>query len=374
MNYMGQALSLARLALGQASPNPAVGAVVVKKGTVVGQGYTQPPGSHHAEVLALKQAGEAARGGVMYVTLEPCTHYGRTPPCTEAIISAGIRRVHMAMLDPNPIVLGRGKDELEKKGIKTYLGEDEEEAREINEAYIKFITTGLPFVTAKFAISLDGKIATRRGNSRWISGPESRKYVHCLRYASDAIMAGANTVIADDPHLTTRCSGGKGGTARKQPLRVIVDGEGRTPLTARLFSEPGETLLALGRAAKPEERAAFNQAGAEIVELPAGEGRVDLARLLEELGKRGITSVIVEGGGILLGSLFDQGLVDKVIAFIAPVIIGGAEAKTAVAGRGVDQVAESFRLERMKVEKLGDDLMVSGYVTAKGGRRCLPGL
>jgi diaminohydroxyphosphoribosylaminopyrimidine deaminase/5-amino-6-(5-phosphoribosylamino)uracil reductase len=374
MNYMGQALSLARLALGQASPNPAVGAVVVKKGTVVGQGYTQPPGSHHAEVLALKQAGEAARGSVMYVTLEPCAHYGRTPPCTEAIIAAGIKRVHMAMLDPNPVVLGRGKDELEKRGIRTYLGEDEEKAREINEAYIKFITTGLPFVTVKFAMSLDGKIATRRGNSRWISGPESRKYVHCLRYTSDAIMAGANTVIADDPHLTTRCSGGRGGTARKQPLRVIVDGEGRTPLTARLFREPGETLLALGRAATDKEKKAFKQAGADIVELPAGGGMVDLARLLEELGRREITSVIVEGGGILLGSLFDQGLVDKVIAFIAPVIIGGAEAKTAVAGSGVEQVAESFRLERLQVARLGDDLMVSGYVAAKGGRRCLPGL
>jgi diaminohydroxyphosphoribosylaminopyrimidine deaminase/5-amino-6-(5-phosphoribosylamino)uracil reductase len=374
MNYMGQALSLARLALGQASPNPAVGAVVVKKGTVVGQGYTQPPGSHHAEVLALKQAGEAAKGGVMYVTLEPCAHYGRTPPCTEAIIAAGIKSVHMAMLDPNPIVLGRGKDQLEQKGIKTYLGEDEEEAREINEAYIKFITTGLPFVTAKFAMSLDGKIATRKGNSRWISGPESRKYVHCLRYTSDAIMAGANTVIADDPHLTTRCSGGRGGTTHKQPLRVIVDGEGRTPLNARLFSEPGETLLALGRTATDEEKKAFSRAGAEIVELPAGGGMVDLAKLLAELGQREITSVIVEGGGILLGSLFDQGLVDKVIAFIAPVIIGGAEAKTAVAGRGVDQVAESFRLERINAARLGDDVIVSGYVTAKGGRRCLPGL
>jgi len=374
MKYMGQALSLARLALGQASPNPAVGAVVIKKGAVVGQGYTQPPGSHHAEVLALKQAGEAARGGVMYVTLEPCAHYGRTPPCTEAIISAGIKRVHMAMLDPNPIVSGRGKDQLEQKGIRTYLGEDAEEAKEINEAYIKFITTGLPFVTAKFAISLDGKIATRTGNSRWISGPESRKYVHCLRYTSDAIMAGANTVIADDPHLTTRCSGGKGGTARKQPLRVIVDGEGRTPLTARVFNEPGETLLALGRAAKSEERAAFTKAGAEILEIPAADGQVDLGRLLKVLGERQITSILVEGGGILLGSLFDQGLVDKVIAFIAPVIIGGEEAKTAVAGRGVDQVAESFRLEGMKVEKLGDDLMVSGYVAVKGGRRCLPGL
>jgi diaminohydroxyphosphoribosylaminopyrimidine deaminase/5-amino-6-(5-phosphoribosylamino)uracil reductase len=362
MNYMGQALSLARLALGQASPNPAVGAVVVKEGVIIGQGYTQPPGSHHAEVVALKQAGGEARDSVMYVTLEPCCHYGRTPPCTRAIISSGIREVHMAMLDPNPLVSGGGKDELEGKGIKTYLGEDEEEAREINEAYIKFITTGIPFVTAKFAVSLDGKIATRKGDSQWISGNEARKYVHNLRYTTDAIMAGVNTVLADDPHLTTRCCGGRGGTARKQPLRVIVDGEGRTPLTARVFSEPGKTLLALGRKSTPEKKAAFAQAGAEILELPTAKGLVNLEKLLTALGEREIASILVEGGGILLGSLFDRGLVDKVIAFIAPIIIGGAEAKTAVAGKGVDKVADSFRLERIKVEKLGDDLMVSGYV------------
>jgi diaminohydroxyphosphoribosylaminopyrimidine deaminase/5-amino-6-(5-phosphoribosylamino)uracil reductase len=362
MNYMEQALSLARLALGQASPNPAVGAVVVKEGVVVGQGYTQPPGSHHAEVSALKQAGEEARGGVMYVTLEPCCHYGRTPPCTRAITSAGISEVHMATLDPNPLILGRGKDELEKEGIKTYLGEQEGEAKEINEAYTKFITTGIPFVTAKFAISLDGKIATRKGDSRWISSNESRKYVHSLRYTTDAVMAGVNTVLADDPHLTTRCCGGRGGTARKQPLRVIVDGEGRTPLTAKVFKQSGRTLLALGRNVAPREKTAFTQAGAEILELPSVKGLVDLEGLLAALGEQGITSVLIEGGGILLGSLFDRRLVDKVIAFIAPIIIGGAEARTAVAGRGVDKVADSLRLERVRVERFGDDLAVSGYV------------
>jgi diaminohydroxyphosphoribosylaminopyrimidine deaminase/5-amino-6-(5-phosphoribosylamino)uracil reductase len=363
MDYMEQALSLAKLALGQASPNPAVGAVVVKEGVVVGQGYTQPPGSHHAEVIALKQADEQARGGVMYVTLEPCCHHGRTPPCIGAIISAGISEVHMAMLDPNPLVSGGGRDELERAGIKTYLGEHEEEAKEIIEAYTKFITSGLPFVTAKFAVSLDGKIATKKGDSRWISDREAQKYAHCLRYATDAIMAGVNTMLADDPHLTTRCSGGKGGTARKQPLRVIVDGKGRTPLTAQVFNEPGKTLLALGRMATPEEKAAFAKVGADILELPTAEGLVDLEKLLRALGEREITSVLVEGGGILLGSLFDRRLVDKVIAFIAPIVIGGTEAKTAVAGKGVDRVADSLRLERVRVEKLGDDLMVSGYVS-----------
>jgi diaminohydroxyphosphoribosylaminopyrimidine deaminase/5-amino-6-(5-phosphoribosylamino)uracil reductase len=361
MDYMKRALSLAKLALGQVSPNPAVGAVVVKDGEVVGQGYTQPPGSWHAEIMALKQASEKARGGVMYVTLEPCCHYGRTPPCTKAIIETGVSEVHLAMLDPNPLVSGRGEDELEKEGIKTYVGEHEEEAKEINEAYIKFITTGMPFVTAKFAVSLDGKIATKSGDSEWISGSEARKYVHYLRYATDAIMTGANTVIADNPRLTCRYAG-KGGEARKQPLRVIVDGRGRTSSIAQVYNEPGKVLLALGKSVEPEKKEAFTQVGAELLELPSEEGLLDLEKLLKALGKRGITSVLVEGGGILLGSLFDCGLVDKVIAFIAPVIIGGKEAKTAVAGKGVDKVIDAAKLERVRLEKFGEDLMISGYV------------
>ncbi len=361
MDYMKQALSLAELALGQVSPNPAVGVVVVKDGEVVGQGYTQPPGSWHAEVMALKQAGEKARGGVMYVTLEPCCHHGRTPPCTQAVIDAGISELHLAMLDPNPQVSGRGEDELEREGIKTYVGEHEEEAREINEAYIKFITTGMPFVTAKFAVSLDGKIATKSSHSEWISGSEARKYVHYLRYTTDAIMAGANTVIADDPRLTCRYAG-KGGEARKQPLRVIVDGKGRTSSIAQVFNESGKALLALGKSVEPEKKEAFAQVGAEILELPSEEGLVDLDKLLKTLGEREITSVLAEGGGILLGSLFDRRLVDKVIAFIAPIIIGGEKAKTAVAGKGVDKVMDAFKLERVKVERFGEDLMVSGYI------------
>ena len=362
MDYMKQALSLAKLALGQVSPNPAVGAVVVKEGEVVGQGYTQPPGSWHAEVMALKQAGEKARGGELYVTLEPCCHYGRTPPCAQAIIGAGINEVHLAVLDPNPLVSGKGADELEREGIKVYLGEHEEEAKEVNEAYTKFITTGTPLVTAKFAVSLDGKIATRSGDSKWISGSEARKYVHNLRYTADAIMAGVNTVLADDPRLTARCGGGTGGTARKQPLRVIVDGKGRTPATAQIFSEPGNVLLALGKSVEPKRKEAFARAGAEILELSLEGGLVDLKSLLKALGEKEITSVLVEGGGILLGSLFDQGLVDKVVAFIAPIIIGGAEARAAVTGEGVDKVFDAIKLEPVNVEKLGEDLMVSGYV------------
>jgi diaminohydroxyphosphoribosylaminopyrimidine deaminase/5-amino-6-(5-phosphoribosylamino)uracil reductase len=361
MDYMEQALSLAKLALGQVSPNPAVGAVVVKDDVVVGQGYTQPPGSCHAEVSALKQAGGNARGGTMYVTLEPCCHYGRTPPCSQAIIASGITEVHMAMLDPNPLVSGRGKDELEREGIKIYVGEHEEEAKEINEAYTKFITTGMPMVTTKFAISLDGKIATKSGDSKWISSEEARKYVHCLRYICDAVMVGVNTVLIDDPRLTFRCNG-KGGTAKKQPLRVIVNGKGHTPPTARLFREPGKTLVALGRLVTPERKKALAKVGAELVELPSAGERVDLEGLMRTLGEREIASVLVEGGEALLGSLFDHGLVDKVVAFVAPIIIGGKEAKTEVGGSGVDKVVDSFRLERVRLERFGEDAMVSGYV------------
>jgi diaminohydroxyphosphoribosylaminopyrimidine deaminase/5-amino-6-(5-phosphoribosylamino)uracil reductase len=280
VDYMEQALRLAKLAQGQVSPNPAVGAVIVKQNRIVGQGYTQPPGSDHAEIVALKQAGEAARGAVMYVSLEPCCHYGRTPPCTKAIAGAGISEVHFAMIDPNPLVAGSGKRELEINGIKTHVGEHGEEAREINESYIKFITTGLPFVTVKFAASLDGKIATGSGDSKWISGEESRKQVHYLRYTSDTVMTGVDTILADDPRLTPRCAG-KGGEIKKQLLRVIVDSRGRTPLTAQVFHEPGKVLMAVGKSISPEKKAAFRRAGADLLELPTREGRVDLPGLLK---------------------------------------------------------------------------------------------
>lgn len=361
MDFMERALSLAKLALGHASPNPAVGAVIVKEEVIVGEGYTQPPGSWHAEVMALHQAREAAQGATMYVTLEPCCYQGRTPPCTQAIISAGIAEVHLAILDPNPLVCGRGKAELEAAGIKTYLGEHEEEAQKLNEAYIKFITTGLPFVTAKFAMSLDGKIATRTGESKWISSEGSRRYVHCLRHAVDAIMVGVNTVIVDDPQLTARV-GKEGGRTERQPLRVIVDSKLRTPPTAQVFQAPGKALLATVEPLDQARERAFVAAGAEILELPPKAGLVDLAELLRQLGKRDITSVLAEGGETLLGSLFEQRLVDKVIAFVAPIIIGGREAKTPAGGRGIDRMGEALRLESISVEKFGEDALISGYI------------
>lgn len=361
MDYMAQALSLARLALGQVSPNPAVGAVIVKDGEIVGQGCTQPPGSCHAEVVALKQAGERARGAILYVTLEPCCHFGRTSPCTEAIIVAGIAEVHYAMVDPNPLVCGKGKSGLERAGIKMFAGEHETEAAEINEAFLKYITTGMPFVTVKIACSLDGKIATRTGDSKWITGEAARKQVHHMRYLSDAIITGANTVIMDNPALTVRvCE--KGGTIHKQPLRIIVDGLGRTPPTAKLFSEPGKTMVVVSQMAKPDARQSLANTGAEILESPSDSGVLDLKVLLKILGEREITSILVEAGGTLLGSLFDNGLVDKVVAFLSPIIIGGEEAKPAVGGKGFAKLSDCVRLKQVKVERYGEDIMVSGYV------------
>jgi diaminohydroxyphosphoribosylaminopyrimidine deaminase/5-amino-6-(5-phosphoribosylamino)uracil reductase len=362
MDYMEQALSMAKLALGQVSPNPAVGAVIVKNNEIIGQGYTQPPGSSHAEIMALEQACDEARGAVLYVTLEPCCHYGRTPPCTKSIIEAGISEVHMSILDPNPLVNGKGRAELESAGIKTLLGEKDKKAREINEAYIKYQSTGLPFVTVKYAMSLDGKIATFSGDSKWISGEESRHFVHNLRYINDAIMAGVNTVLKDDPQLTARCGGGRGGTAKKQPLRIIIDGTGSTPVKAKVFTEPGNTLIVIAREITERERENYRSVGAEILEIPSNDGYIELNELMKELGRRQVMSVLVEGGSILFGSMFDQKLVDKVVAFVAPIIIGGDKAKTAIGGRGVEKVMDAVKLKYLSEERFGDDIMFIGYI------------
>ena len=360
-HYMECALSLARLAVGYASPNPAVGAVIIKDGLVVGRGYTQPVGLEHAEIMALRQAGDKAKGATMYVTLEPCSHYGRTPPCTQAIVDAGICEVYIALLDPNPMVSGRGVGKLNEGGIKTHIGMCQREASEINEAYIKHITTGLPFVVAKFAMSLDGKIATRTGDSKWITNEEARKYAHALRYTVDAVMVGVNTIVADNPRLTAKGCGGRGGIGKMQPLRLVVDSKGKVPLNAHIFEPPGEVLLAVAAPFDSVKRKKFVEVGAEVLELPVREDSVDIVELMKLLGRREIVTVLVEGGGKLLGSLFDHHLVDKVLTFIAPIIIGGREA-VSVGGNGVDNMAEALRLNRVDIKNFSDDVLVSGYV------------
>jgi len=346
MAYMERALALAAQALGRVSPNPAVGAVLVRDGQVVGEGFTRPPGGPHAEVVALEQAGEAARGSTLYVSLEPCCHRGRTPPCTEAIIAAGVAEVQMAILDPDPNVSGRGRKELEAAGIAVQVGECEQEARRLNEAYIKHRTTGLPFVIAKFAASLDGRIAAASGDS-----------------AVDAIMVGANTILVDNPQLTARPGGRE---SERQPLRVVVDSSGRTPAKACVLQGPGRAVIATSDRSDPSRRQALDAAGAEVLVLPGDGGSVDLGALLKALAERGVLSLLVEGGGILLGSLFDQGLVDKVQVIIAPMIIGAAEAPAAVAGRGAHRLAQAWRLREVTVERLGDDTLITGYPMKRG--------
>ena len=359
MSYMTQALSLARRSLGSVSPNPPVGTVVVKDGSIVGEGYTQPPGQHHAEIVALNQAGLQARGATLYTTLEPCNHQGRTPPCTDAIVEAGIAEVRAATLDPNPKVSGHGVERLRDAGVRTSVGEGEDKACQLMETYLKFVTTGLPFVTAKFAMSLDGKIATRTGDSRWISGDRARWRVHGLRAVSDAVMVGVNTVLTDDPRLTARDE--RDDPRPRQPLRVIVDSRARAPVGSRLISEPGETLVAAAELSD-QSRRQLAEAGVYAAELPAGDGSVDLAALMAYLAaERAITSLLVEGGASLLGSMFDLGLVDKVIAFVAPTIIGGKDAPTPVGGAGFERIADALRLERVKWDRYGRDMAITGY-------------
>ncbi len=358
MDYMGRAIELAREAVGRSSPNPPVGAVIVKDGRIVGEGSTLPRGQTHAEVVALRQAGEQARGAVLYTTLEPCCHFGRTPPCTRAIIDAGVAEVHAALIDPNPRVNGMGMAELRDAGIETCL-EEREEAAEVAEAFVHFVTTGLPFVIAKFAMSIDGKIASASGDSKWITSEEARCHARVLRGQVDAVAVGIETALSDDPRLTARDLDGN--NVERQPLRIIIDSSARTPPDSQLFREPGPVLVAVANA--PEEKSAkLCAAGAQVVPVAAADGSVDLQALLKVLGEQEITSVMVEGGGRLVGSLFDLGLVDKVIAYIAPVVLGGRDSPTPVAGAGSATMEEALRLKRTRVEVIGEDVIMTGYV------------
>jgi diaminohydroxyphosphoribosylaminopyrimidine deaminase/5-amino-6-(5-phosphoribosylamino)uracil reductase len=276
-----------------------------------------------------------------------------------------VSEVHTAMLDPNPKVGGCGVSTLEAAGIRVVVGEHEEKARTINEAYLKYITTGLPFITAKFAMSLDGKIATRTTDSKWISNEESRRVVHNLRRTVDAIMVGLNTVLIDDPHLTSRLSSGRGGKTLRQPLRVVVDSRGSIPISANLFREPGKTLIAVAEAPEPAKLTALMGLGVEVFQVGSDHGRVDLVKLLKLLGERQVTHILVEGGSRLMGSLFDARLVDKVMAFIAPIIIGGDGARSAIGGEGVEKITDAFHLYNLRWEKFGDDLLAIGYVSGR---------
>lgn len=355
---MQRALALAASVQGATSPNPWVGCVLVRDGVVVGEGATQQVGGPHAEAVALTAASERARGATAYVTLEPHNFHGRTPPCTDALISAGVAAVHVAMVDPNPQVCGKGVEQLRAAGIEVNVGDGGAEAARLIEAYVKHRATGLPFVTVKFAATLDGKIAASSGDSRWVGGDEARAWSQTHRTTIDAIMCGVNNVILDDPQLTARPDGV---TAERQPLRIVADSRGRTPVDAKVLGPGGKTLIATTEASPADWRRGIEARGAEVAVLAADEaGRVDLRGLLTLLGERGILSLLVEGGGVLHASFFAAGLVDKVRAIIAPKIIGGT-AYPAVAGPGVARMAEAITLRDVEIVPLGTNVAFVGY-------------
>ena len=354
--FMREAIRIAKNAIGRTSPNPLVGAVIVKDGKIIAEGWHRQAGTPHAEVHALNMAGKLANGATLYVNLEPCSHFGRTPPCAKKIIECGIKKVVAAMSDPNPKVAGRGFEILKDTGIDVEVGICEEEARKLNEIFIKWVTTGFPFVTMKFASSLDGKIATASGESQWISCLESRKFTHHLRDINDAILVGVGTILADNPSLTTRLIEGK------NPVRVIVDSTARTPLDSNVVTDKSaRTIIATTSKAPPEKISALENLGVEII--LAGNERVDLKILMCELARREITSVLVEGGGQIHFSMLSAGFVDKVYGFIAPKIIGGANALTAVEGVGFEKLSDAVALKNFTAEKIGEDILLSGYVT-----------
>lgn len=358
ISFMKKAISLSSKARGMTSPNPMVGAILVKNGKVIASDYHRRPGQPHAEALVIKTAGEKARDATLYVSLEPCCHKDkRTPPCTEAIINSGIKRVYVAMEDPNPKVSGKGIKELIEAGIEVFTGILEREARRLNEAYIKYITTKKPFVILKIAMTLDGKIATPEGQSKWITGERSRRTVHRIRNGVDAIITGIGTVKTDDPLLTVR---GIRSLRTNRPLRVVIDPNLEVPLKSRILSKPPETMIVIGEGADAEKKEELLKRGISIMEYPGRN--IDLRWLMERLADRGISSVLIEGGSSLNARALEDGIVDKVLFFIAPKIIGGKESYTAVGGKTFRNLEEAHRVKDIKIRRIGEDILVEGYI------------
>ena len=359
---MKLALRLAAKGAGWVSPNPMVGAVLVKDGRIVGRGFHRRVGAAHAEVEALRQAGAAAQGADLYVTLEPCNHQGRTPPCTQAILAAGVARVIIASRDPNPQVTGGGAEYLESKGVKVEAGLLAAEARRLNAAWFHWTDTGRPWVIAKAACSLDGKIATATGETQWLTGEAARAYGHRLRHRVDAILVGIDTVLADDPQLTTRLPRGRG----QDPIRLVLDSRLRLPLTARLLhlDSPAPTWVACTNAAPKEKIRALKDLGAEVLVFPPEAGRVPLKPLLELLGRQQVQSLLVEGGAEVLGAFFDQGLVNQFYFFFAPKILGGREAPGVLGGQGVTHLKDVHQARDLAIRRIEQDILITGYLSS----------
>jgi len=360
--YMRMALRLAAKAEGRTSPNPMVGAVVVKNGTVISRGYHKKAGEPHAEAIALTKAGKKAKDATLYVTLEPCSHTNkRTPPCIPLVLQSGVKRVVIAMIDPNPRVSGGGIKALRKAGVEVVTGVLADEARILNEAFTKHITTGLPFVTLKVAQTLDGKIATAAGESKWITGPSAREEGHKLRNSSDAILVGINTVLKDDPSLTARVPGGR------DPIRIIVDSRLRTPLNAKVITQKSaaKTVIATVDSMPKDKLVQLLDAGAELLLARGTRGKVDLKSLMKLLGSHGITSLLIEGGAEINASALRAGIVDKVVLFIAPLLMSGTDSLCSIGGASPLKLSQAVRLRDVVSRQVGPDLMVEGYIVRK---------
>lgn len=352
--FMQKALELAALSLGRVSPDPMVGAVLTKNHKIIATGYHEKFASPHAEAWALDKAKEKAQGSTLYINLEPCAHFGNNPPCVDYIIQSKIKRVVCAMSDPNPLVNGKGIAQLRKAGIKVEVGLLEKEAKKLNEVFIKHITTGLPFVVLKCAMTLDGKIASRSGDSKWISSDESLRFAHMLRSQSDAIIVGINTVLQDNPLLTTRKVKGK------NPLRIILDSQAKTPLNAKVILDKSTpTVIATSKAAPPNKVKALKKAGAQIIYT------TNLKKIIQELGASQINSVLIEGGGEVAYSALAQKIVDKIYFIVAPKIVGGREAKSPVEGKGLNKIAHSIKIKGLRPLPCGQDIILEGYIEAK---------
>lgn len=358
--FMRIALKEARKGLGRTSPNPVVGAVIVKDGKILAKGYHKAAGLPHAEIEALNKLGGYAHGATLYVTLEPCNHHGKTPPCTMAIIKSGIKRVVIGMRDPNPHVRGGGADFLKKQGIEISEGVLGEECQRLNEHFIKFVKTGLPFVVVKVAMTLDGWIATRTGHSRWISNEKSRDFVHRLRDIADAILVGVGTIVRDNPMLTTRLKTKKG----RDPLRIVVDPSLRVPRDANVvINNPSNTIIVVGDGCVAEDklRDFKNRTGVSIIKCSVEDGWINFRDMLFALGKRRVMYLLVEGGSTVLGSLIKNGLVDKLYIFKAPKLIGGSDGIPMARGRGVNKMDDAIIVKHIKIRRFGDDLLIEGY-------------
>jgi len=355
--YMRLAMQLALKAKTKTLPNPLVGALVVKNNRIIGRGYHEKAGKDHAEIIALDEAGKKAKSATLYVTLEPCTHYGRTPPCVDRIIRSGIKKVVVGMIDPNPLNNGRGIKILKNHKIEVQAGFLEDKLKKINEVFIKYITKKIPFITVKVGQSLDGKIATKTGDSKWITSDKARAYAHRIRQDYDAIMVGVNTILRDNPKLDTWFT-------KKQPIKIVVDSQLSTPQEASIFFRNSSAIIITlpDKPGQETENRKILASKAKILEVKEKAGQINLKSMLKKLAQLKITNILVEGGGTLIGSLFDEGLVDKVLFFISPKIIGGKEAIGSVMGKGILRIDKAIKLRDVKLKRIAEDFLVEGYV------------